>query len=122
MATRKRVAGRFCTERVEAAEKVASPGGAESVGKAAGTRVSAPRPKYCRTFARARFAEALPEIADTLLQQAKGGSIPHMKLLIELSGLNKGDVVPRVTKRRGKSLEAMLEEEWQKEEWQNGKG
>ncbi len=112
MATRKRVAGKFAAEGAV----VAAPGGEEAAEKATGVRrMAAPRPKYCRTFARARFAEALPEIAETLLTQAKGGSVPHMKLLIELSGLNKGDVVPRAMKPRGKSLQAILEEEWQKE-------
>ena len=112
MATRKRVAGKFVPETAV----VAAVDDADGAGKtAAGRRIAAPRPKYCRTFARARFAEALPEIAETLLKQAKDGSVPHMKLLIELSGLNKGDVVPRATKKRGKSLQAILEEEWQKE-------
>ena len=111
MATRKRVEGKFVPE-----EAVVAASGDEPAVKTAGVRrIAAPRPKYCRTFARARFAEAMPEIAETLLTQAKGGSVAHMKLLIELSGLNKGDVVPRATKKRGKSLQAILEEEWQKE-------
>ncbi len=105
---RKRVAGRF-------------------VGGAAGGMpelrpVGAPRPAYCRTYARARFAEALPVIAARLIEEAKQGSVPHLRALLELTGLNKGDVVPGASKRRGKSLEAVLMEQWRKDEEEDGVG
>ncbi len=106
---RKRVAGRFVGEPGRSMPKPRS--------------VGAPRPAYCRTFARARFAEALPEIAAKLIDEAAQGSVPHLKALLELTGLNKGDVVPRATKRRGRSLEAILMEQWrQDEEDETGEG
>lgn len=106
---RKRVAGRFVLEGAETPGDEATGVAVKPVGS---NRVKAPRPRYCRTFARARFAEGLPEITETLILEAKKGSVAHLKLLVQLSGLDKGEVVPRVTKRRGKSLEAVLMEEW----------
>lgn len=111
---RKRVAvtGRFVKE---GEEKPVDETTGKATKEAAGRRVGAPRPRHCRTFARARFAEALPEIADTLLEQARKGSVAHLKLLVQLSGLDRGDLVPKAAKRRGKSLEAILMDEWSKE-------
>jgi hypothetical protein len=71
-----------------------------------------PRPKYCRTFTRNRVAEALPEIVEKFVQQAKRGSVPHARALAALGGLDKGDVVPAVVRRRGKSLGRLLMEEF----------
>ena len=104
--------GRYRAEGAGAEAASAQPEGKVEVRRT----VAAPRPKYCRVFARARFAEALPEISDALLKQAKDGSVPHLKLLVQLSGLDKAEVVPRATRRRGKSLEAVLMEEWRKDE------
>jgi hypothetical protein len=87
-------------ERTSAVEKeaaTASPG--------------APRPKYCRTYTRKRVAEALPDIVAKFVQQAKLGSVPHARALATLGGLDKGDVVPNVVRRRGKSLGQQLMEE-----------
>jgi len=50
---RKRKAGRFVRED-----------GVNDVTVEKKTLVGAPRPKYCRTYARKRVAEALPEIVD----------------------------------------------------------
>jgi hypothetical protein len=71
-----------------------------------------PRPKYCRTFTRKRVAEALPEIVEKFVQQAKQGSVPHARALAALGGLDKGDVTPAVVRRRGKSLGRQLMEEF----------
>ena len=68
---------------------------------------SAPRPKCCRTYTRSRVAEALPEIVEKFLREAKRGSVPHAKALASLGGLDKGDVVPVVKKRR-KSFAGLL--------------
>ena len=65
--------------------------------------------------ARRQFAEALPEIAAMLLVGAKDGSISHLKLLVELGGLEKGSLGPTVKKRRSKSLEEVLIAEWRKQ-------
>jgi hypothetical protein len=61
---RKRVAGRFVREGLDGA----APGAKRS-------EVAAPRPKACRTYTRARVAEALPEILTTFVEEAKKGSI-----------------------------------------------
>jgi hypothetical protein len=71
-----------------------------------------PRPRYCRTFTRKRVAEALPEIVEKFVEQAKQGSVPHARALAALGGLDKGDVVPQVVRRRGKSLGRQLMEEF----------
>lgn len=84
----------------------------EAEKKAAQELPEAPRPRYCRTFTRRRVAEALPEIVEKFVQQAKRGSVPHARALAALGGLDKGDVVPKVVRRRGKSLGQQLMEEF----------
>jgi hypothetical protein len=93
---RKRVAGRFVREGLDGTE-----------GKVA---VGAPRPKYCRTFTRARVAEALPEIVDRFTEEAKKGSIAHVKVLMKIGGLDTGEVVPKGTKRKGPSLIGLVKQ------------
>lgn len=44
--------------------------------------------KLCRTMARTRVTAALPEILDKLVEEAKKGSIAHVKALTGLSGLD----------------------------------
>ena len=94
---RMRVAGRFVRQEAE---------GAEGETK----RVRAPRPKFCWTFTRNRLAEALPEIAERFVEEAKKGSIQHAKVLMRLGGLEGRDM-PRPVKRRGKSSAGRLLEE-----------
>jgi hypothetical protein len=98
---RKRVAGRFVRDGLDGDSGGAKP------EKAAG--MTAPRPKQCRTFTRARMAEALPEIVKTFVEEAKKGSIPHAKMLTNLGGLDRGETsVPK--KRQGKSTVRLLME------------
>jgi hypothetical protein len=111
---RKRVAGRFVREGLDGdggarpvMEKAAAVASAESM--AAPRSVPAPRPKQCRTFTRARMAEALPEIVRTFVEEAKKGSIAHAKMLTNLGGLDKGEM-PTPKKRRGKSTVQLLME------------
>jgi acetyl-CoA carboxylase alpha subunit len=73
---------------------------------------AAPRSRYCRTYTRNRVAEALPDIVEKFVEQAKLGSVPHAKALAALGGLDKGDVIPAVVRRRGKSLGRQLMEEF----------
>src|SRR5258708_33787591 len=86
---RKRKAGRFVRED-----------GVNDVTVEKKTLVGAPRPKYCRTYARKRVAEALPEIVDAFAEEAKKGSVAHMKMLANLGGLDKGEM-PAGKRRRG---------------------
>jgi hypothetical protein len=98
---RKRVAGRFVREGLD------GDGGAKPAP--GGSAAAAPKPKQCRTFTRARMAEALPEIVKTFVEEAKKGSIAHAKMLTNLGGLDKGET-PAPTKRRGKSTVRLLME------------
>jgi hypothetical protein len=96
---RKRVKGRFVREGLD------GDGGAKR--RAEGS-VAPPRPKYCRTFARARIAEALPQIVEKFTEEAAKGSIAHAKVLMKIGGLDTGDVAPKSTARRGKSMVKLL--------------
>ena len=99
---RKRVAGRFVREGLD------GDGGAKE-GKAKSGK--APKPKHCRTFTRERVAEALPEIVETFVEEAKKGSIAHAKMLTTLGGLDKMTRRPAEgKKRRGKSSVRLLME------------
>ena len=96
---RKRVAGRFVRESLDG-DGGARPAGNEGAGRA-------PKPKQCRTFTRSKVAEALPEIVQTFVEEAKKGSIAHAKMLTTLGGLDKSET-PEVKKRRGKSTVGKL--------------
>ena len=99
---KKRVNGRFVKS---AGEEVSEPVRMPSA-------VGAPRPKCCRTFARKRLAEAMPEIVEVLVNKAKGGSVAHTKALAELSGLNRREAeAEKPVRRRGKSFVGALLEE-----------
>ena len=109
---RKRVAGRFVQEdaKSDADNGAVSRADNKTRVEAKKAAVGAPRPRYCRTFTRARVAEALPEIVERFAEEAKKGSIAHVKVLMKIGGLDTGDVVPKATKRRGKSvIQALLE-------------
>ena len=109
---RKRVAGRFVPE---GDVPLAGEAAGQVVPEAAGALVGAPRPRYCRPFVRNRMAEGMPGLVVVLLKQAHGGSLGHLKVLVQLAGLDKGEVSPPV-KRRQKSLEQVLMEQWAKDE------
>ena len=96
---RKRVAGKFVREGLDG-DGATGP----TENKGAG---GAPRPKHCRTITRAKVAEALPEIVERFVEEAKKGSIAHAKMLTTLGGLDKGET-PAVKKRRGKSAVGKL--------------
>jgi hypothetical protein len=100
---RKRVKGRFAKENDEP-DTTPDP-----------RPVGAPRPANCRKFARARFAQQLPHIMDKLTKEALDGSVPHLKVLLELTGLDKAEP-PHTSQRKEKSLEAILLEQWRKDE------
>ena len=106
---RKRVAGRFVRQGLDG-DGAAGLGGNQGKDKGVG---GAPRPKHCRTFTRAKVAEALPEIVDRFVEEAKKGSIAHAKMLTTLGGLDKVDT-PEV-RRRGKSAVGKLIEKMMQE-------
>jgi hypothetical protein len=98
----KRVGGRFVRGGLD------GDGGVRPEGKKAA--VGAPRPDGCRTYTRTKVAEALPEIVTKFVEEAKKGSIAHAKMLANLGGLDKGEM-PKVKRRRGKSVVAKLLED-----------
>ncbi len=103
---RKRVAGRFVREGLD---------GDGAVGSGEQKALSgAPRPKHCRTFTRAKVAEALPEIVERFVEEAKKGSIAHAKMLTTLGGLDKNETI-EVKRRRGKSAVGKLIEKMMRE-------
>jgi hypothetical protein len=71
------------------------------------------RPRFCRTYAKRKVAEALPLIAEVFVEEAKRGSIPHAKVLMQLSGLDVKEN-PKNARPRGKSLAGELLKELRK--------
>ena len=108
---RKRVGGRFV--RAESG----MPLDGEADGVAGGTRKTAVRSRHSRAIGKARreLVDALTEVATKLATEAKAGSIPHMKLLLQLLGLEDGGLTPQKSSRREKSLEEIVMEQWRKE-------
>ena len=102
---RKRVAGRFVREGLDGDRGVQGFEKQDAGAKEA--KAKAPLPKACRTFTRARVAEALPDSLERFVEEAKKGSIAHAKMLANLGGLDKGEQ-PVATKRRGKSVVGKL--------------
>ncbi|MEO6983464.1 MAG: hypothetical protein ABI072_10175 [Edaphobacter sp.] len=103
---RKRVRGRFVRECAEGEDGVDV--GVDARVEEKKAEVKPPRPRYCRTFTRARVAEALPDIIEKFAEEAKKGSIAHVKVLMKIGGLDTGEVTPKATKRRGKSVVQLL--------------
>jgi hypothetical protein len=66
-------------------------------------------------WARKRLMEAIPEAAKALATGASSGSVPHIKLLLELVGLDEGELGPETECRREKTLEEIVMEQWRKE-------
>lgn len=93
--SKERVNGRYVAE------------GGEPDGEKKKRRAAVPQARHCRTYTRRRVAEALPEIVEKFLKEAKAGSVPHAKALASLGGLDKGDV-KAAPKRRGKTFAGLL--------------
>lgn len=112
--------GRFAREHEGPREiTVANQGTVEqeavfAAGALVGVQVGAPRPRQCRPFVRKRMAEVMPTLVAMLLKEAHAGSLGHLKMLVQLAGLDKGEVSPKV-QRREKSLEKILLEQWEKD-------
>ena len=66
-------------------------------------------------MARKELVESLPDVARKLVTDAKTGSIPHMKLLLHLLGLEDGGLTPKQRARREKTLEEIVMEQFRKE-------
>jgi hypothetical protein len=51
-----------------------------------------------------------------LLAEVLAGNVPHLKVLMELTGLDKPDPPPRPRKKKEKGLYEILHEQWLKDE------
>lgn len=74
-----------------------------------------PTAKGVKRFMRRCLAQAMPEIAKTLLTAAKAGKLPELKIAIELSGLHDKNITAKTPKRRGRTFEEILMDDWRKE-------
>jgi hypothetical protein len=79
------------------------------------SRVDVWRPGRRRGLPGLNSAEALPEVTETLIREAKKGSVQHLKLLVTICGLNLGGVAPEPKKHPGRNLEQILMDEWKKD-------
>jgi hypothetical protein len=77
----------------------------------------APRPRGARRYLRNRLAEALPEIADSLIDKAIAGGLPELKVLIQVAGLDEKEPPANPADRKfgGRYFEDILIEQWRKE-------
>ena len=81
----------------------------EAEGEPEGVPARPPRPDLCRRFARKELAAGLPIILRRFIGEAKGGSIPHMKVLVELAGLDKDGAAKPLARRRSKKARSLSE-------------
>jgi hypothetical protein len=76
-------------------------------------------PWRCRRHIREQASEVWNVIVSNLLQKAKGGSVPHIALVVKLAGFEQGPMPPREPKQREKSLAQQLREEMEELEARN---
>ena len=84
-----------------------------AIGTATPKRLERIRKLELLEQARNQLWHALPEITAALVEGARAGGVQHLKLLMELGVLERGILNNKGTKRKEKSLEAMLMEQWQ---------
>lgn len=65
--------------------------------------------------ARRSLMKAIPEAATALVDGATGGSVPHIKLLLQLVGLDEAGFAPVVVRPQEKTLEEIVMEQWYRE-------
>jgi hypothetical protein len=65
--------------------------------------------------AKSIIAAALPAVSRTLAEQATAGSVNHLKLFLEIAGLLKGGLAVPEEIRQEKTLEDLLNEQWEKD-------
>jgi hypothetical protein len=101
---RQRVNGRFVpTDPVEATDQTAPP-----------KRI---RTRRSRLLGRARrtLQEAVPKVADKLVEEANKGSVPHIKLLLQLLGLEDGGLDIKQAGAESRTLEQVLMDQWHRQ-------
>ncbi len=65
--------------------------------------------------ARRTLMQAVPAVTRALAENAEKGSLPHIKLLLELLGLDGGELSSEEVHPPEKTLEQILMENWAKE-------
>jgi hypothetical protein len=65
--------------------------------------------------ARRTLMKAVPASAEALAKGVGSGSVPHIKLLLQLVGLDEGGLCPEIVRPREKTLEEIVMEQWRKE-------
>jgi hypothetical protein len=66
-----------------------------------------PRPSQCRNYTRKAVAESFPDIIETFVDEAKGGSVSHFNQLAKFGGFDLRPI-PAPGKRKGKSFAQRL--------------
>jgi len=66
-------------------------------------------------MARKSLMGAVHDTATALAEGASGGSVPHIKLLLQLVGLDKAGFAPIVVRPKEKTLEDFVMEHWYRE-------
>ena len=66
-------------------------------------------------MARKSLMGAVGDTATALAEGASGGSVPHIKLLLQLVGLDEGAFAPVVVRPKEKTLEEIVMEHWYRE-------
>ncbi len=78
-------------------------------------RVGRPRRRLranaCRDYLRERTEDAWKAIVQSLVDEAKAGSVPHITLLARLAGFEQRPAAPSMPERRGKSFARQLREQ-----------
>lgn len=65
--------------------------------------------------ARNNLMEGIPKAATALVVGATKGSVPHIKLLMQLVGLDDAGFAPVVVRPQEKTLEEIVMEQWNRE-------
>ena len=65
--------------------------------------------------ARKELMEAIPRVMDALIAEARRGSVQHIKLVLQLMGLEEGGLASKDMRPKEKTLEEILMEQWEKE-------
>lgn len=66
-------------------------------------------------MARKSLMEAVLQTTTALANGAKQGSVPHIKLLLQLVGLDEAGFAPVVVRPKEKTLEEIVMEQWNRE-------
>jgi len=66
-------------------------------------------------MARRSLIQAVPATATALADGAHKGSLPHIKLLMQLVGLDNGQLASKETRPKEKTMEEILMELWEQE-------